>query len=94
MTRAIVLLLQQNKWTNIAAVIDSNSVLYEPLHLALIEAFDGVFSFNESSLGIRYQKFQCNATGDIGQMMNTLVSVSAASRSKNRLFEENLEDKP
>ena len=82
MIRAVVLLLQRNKWSNIASITDSNTISREPFHHALIDGFAKVFAQNGSSQGIHYNAFQCNASADRAQIVGTLQTASQTCRSK------------
>lgn len=86
MVRAVVLLLRRNKWSNIASMTDSNSVTWEPFHRGLVDGFVDAFSRKDSSYGIRYNAFHCNASTDSAEIVSTLRAISEISRSKRALL--------
>lgn len=82
MTRSIVLMLQRNKWYNIASLVDTDSILKEQFHRALISAFHDAFPRNDSRRGINYNEFRYSLSAGTAEIARTLHSISQGCRGK------------
>ena len=82
MIRAIVLLLQRNEWSNIASLIDSNTIMWEPFHRGLIDGFAKTFDASDFSSKVRYNVFQCNASANNAEIVETFLAIAETSRGK------------
>ena len=81
MLRAVLLLLQQNKWLNIASIADSSTISQEPFHRGFLAGLANVFGRNDSLHGVQYIAFECNASADSTEIAGTLRVASETSRS-------------
>lgn len=83
MLRMVALLLRQNRWTSIGALIDLESFQREALHRGMHDIFNDAFNGKDPNYaGISYVTYYYNKTVGYQEVAATLKKASEVTRSK------------